>query len=66
MDWTLFVAQMAQQIEAGKREEAERDAARQLIQDRNRCISERRIRTMAARRAGSDSGIALHSDFKSG
>jgi hypothetical protein len=50
VDWTLFVAQMAQQIEAGKREQAERDAARQVIHERNRRITEARVATMAGRR----------------
>ncbi|MFM0558932.1 hypothetical protein [Paraburkholderia sediminicola] len=50
MDWTLFVTQLSLQIEAGKREQAVRDAAKQVIQDRNRRISEGRVRTMAARR----------------
>ncbi|MFM0382836.1 hypothetical protein [Paraburkholderia dipogonis] len=50
MDWKLFVTQLSLQIEAGKREQAVRDVARQVIQDRNRRISEGRVRTMAAKR----------------
>ncbi|WP_233850454.1 hypothetical protein [Paraburkholderia sp. HD33-4] len=50
MDWTVFVKLMMQQIEAGKREQAERDAVLQKINDRARRIREARLRTMAAKR----------------
>jgi hypothetical protein len=52
MDWTLFVEQMALQIEAGKREQAARDAVRQAKVDKaNRAHEVRRVMVAAKREA---------------
>jgi hypothetical protein len=57
LDWTLFVTQMAQQIEAGKREQAARDAVRQAKLDKaNRAHEVRRVTVAAKREARAAAG----------
>lgn len=50
MDWALFVTQLSLQIEAGKREQAARDAVRQEKLDKANRAHEVRRETVAARR----------------